>query len=242
MAASNRSGASAELAALEQQVLFGARVLAEQVGDIWGHVTCRLPDADPRRGFLLKHLRIPPPPIDPDEVMVYDYDGRKLVGTQGDPWEVPLYTAVFRARPEVSAVVHFHPPVATALSTAGQTIHAVTHEGWEFGDGIPAFSGEVIDTNELGAKMAAVLQRHHACMLEGHGAVVVGRDVPDVIVKAIYLERTAKQIVWASSVGKPKVLPRHIGKHLDELRGPKHHPQLWDYLRWTHAREKASKA
>jgi ribulose-5-phosphate 4-epimerase/fuculose-1-phosphate aldolase len=237
MAAADGSDASAPVATLEEQVLFGARVLAEQIGDIWGHVTCRLPETDPRRGFLLKHLRIPPPPIDPDEVMVYDYEGQKLVGKQGDPWEVPLYTSVFRARPEVSAVVHFHPPVATALSTTGRTIHAVTHEGWEFGNGVPTFSGEVIDTNELGAKMTAVLQQHDACMLKGHGAVVLGRDVPDVIVRAIYLERTAKQIVWASTIGTPEVLPRHIGRHLDELRGPKHHPQLWDYLRWNHAKK-----
>lgn len=241
MAESEKGSPSERVAALEQEVLFGARALAEQVGDIWGHVTCRLPEGDPRKGFLLKHLRIPPPPIDPDEVMVYDDDGRRLAGTQSDPWEVPLYTAVFRARPDVQAVVHFHPPVATALSTTGHVIHAVTHEGWEFGDGIPAFSGEVIDTDELGVRMVAVLRQHHACMLKGHGAVVVGRSVPDVIVKAIYLERTAKQLVWASALGTPEVLPPHIGAHLDELRGPAHHPQLWDYLRWRQAKERGAK-
>ncbi len=225
---------------LEAQVLFAARALAEQIGDIWGHVTCRLPDEDPRQGFLLKHLRVPPPPLDPDEVMAFDYDGKRLAGQQSDPWEVPLYTAVYRARPDVQAVIHVHPPVATALSTAGKPIHAVTHEGWEFGEGLPVFSGEMVDNPEHAGRMVEVLADHHACMLKGHGAVVVGTSVPDAVVKSIYLERTARQIVWASAVGTPEVLPAHIGEYLGRRRGPHHVPQLWDYLLW-HERRGASR-
>lgn len=220
------------LADLEQQVLFGARVLPDQINDIWGHVTARLPEDDDRQGFLLKHLRISPPPSDPDELMVFDYHGRKLQGSQEDPWEIPIYTAVYRARPDVHSVIHVHPPVATALTTAGQTIHAVSHEGWEFGEGLPAISGEMVDNDEHSAKMAAALGQQHACMLRGHGAVIVGTSVPDAVVKTIYLERTAKQMVWASNFGTPDVLPEHIRSYLDRRRGPNHIPLLWNYLLW----------
>jgi L-fuculose-phosphate aldolase len=220
--------------ALRQDVLFSARVLVDELSDIWGHVTVRLPEGQ-GEGFLLKHLRIPGRRVDPDEVMVFDYQGRRLAGQQNDPWEIPLYTSVYAARPEVQSVIHVHPPVATALTTTGRPIHAVTHEGLELGDGVPVFEGDVIDTNELGQGMADVLGTGRACMLKGHGAVIVGSTVPDATVLAIYLERTAKQLVWASSVGTPEVLPARIRSHILDRRG-NDEPQLWRYLQWREER------
>ena len=221
----------ASLDDLRSQVLFGARVLAAKLDDVWGHVTVRFSDPELGEGFLLKHLRVPPLPIDPDEVMAFAYDGKRLQGTQDDPWEVPLYTATYAARPEIGAVVHVHPPVATALASAGATIHAVSHEGLEFGDGLPSFRGDVVDTPELGADMAAALGSHPGCMLRGHGAVLVGAGVPEAVVRAIYLERTAKQLVWASAVGTAAVLPKAIGDHITSRRAGAT-PQLWRYLQW----------
>ena len=221
----------ASLDELRSQVLFGARVLAAKLDDVWGHVTVRFSDPELGEGFLLKHLRIPSLPVDPDEVMAFGYDGMRLQGTQDDPWEVPLYTATYAARPEVNAVVHVHPPVATALASAGATIHAASHEGLEFGDGLPSFGGEVIDTTELGAGMASTLGSHPGCMLRGHGAVLVGAGVPEAVVRAIYLERTAKQLVWASAVGTAAVLPKTIGDHITSRRAGAT-PQLWRYLQW----------
>lgn len=225
---------SDEIRALRDEVLFSARVLADELSDIWGHVTVRLPE-NQGDGFLLKHLRIPARGVDPDEVMVFDYQGRRLSGTQKDPWEIPLYTAVYAKRPDVRSVIHVHPPVATALATTGRPIHAVTHEGLEFGDGLPVFAGDVIDTDELAQGMTAALGESRACMLKGHGAVLVATTVPEATVSAIYLERTAKQLVWASSVGTPEVLPARIRDHIVGRRGTDE-PQLWRYLQWREER------
>lgn len=217
---------------LTSDVLFAARVLADGLDDIWGHVTCRLPDGT---GFLLKHLRIPALGIDPDEVMAFDYQGRPLMGAQGSPWEIPLYTSVYRHRPDVQSVIHVHPPVATALATAGRTIHAVSHEGLEFGDAVPVFRGDIIDSEELGEGLAETLGAGPACMLKGHGAVLVGPSVRHATVSALYLERTAKQIVWASSVGRPEVLPEPIRTHITDLRAGAD-PLLWRYMEWRRDR------
>jgi L-fuculose-phosphate aldolase len=226
---------SPELSSLRDDVRFAARVLAEELSDIWGHVTVRLPENEVE-GFLLKHLRIPGPGIHPDEVMVFDYQGRKISGDQDDPWEIPLYTSVYRARPDARSVIHVHPPVATALATTGRAIHAVSHEGLELGDGIAIFDGDIIDTDELGDGVAKVLGDGPACMLKGHGAVIVGRSVPHATVLALYLERTASQLVWAASVGTPEVLPARIRDHILQRRG-NDEPQLWRYLQWRDRRD-----
>lgn len=222
----------AELDGLQVDALFAARALVNELDDIWGHVTCRLPDGS---GFLLKHLRIPARGFDPDEIMTFDYSGRRLTGSQKDPWEIPLYTAAYRSRPDVQSVIHIHPPVATALSTTGQAIYALTHEGLEFGDGLPVFDGDLIDTDELGELAAAALGSSPACVLKGHGAIVAGTTIRQATTRSIALERTARQIVWASSVGRPQVLPQRIRDHINAKRAGAE-PEVWRYLEWASGR------
>jgi ribulose-5-phosphate 4-epimerase/fuculose-1-phosphate aldolase len=220
--------------ALRGQVLLAARELARRLDDVWGHVTCRIPDRDGGSpGFFLKHLRIPRGG-DPDNVNSFGYDGSTIDGGHEIPWEIPLYTQIYAARPDVQSVIHIHPPVATAISSAGQVIHAVSHEGLEFGEGLPVHSGEIVGDPETGNSVAEVLGGGSACMLKGHGAVVVGISVPDATVRALYLERTAKQLIWASSFGGAEVLPSEIRDDIEARRaGDDRPPALWRYIEWT---------
>ena len=50
---------------------FGTRLLFRDLGDPWGHIAVRLPEDDKRSGFILKHVRVPPPPADPNAVMIF---------------------------------------------------------------------------------------------------------------------------------------------------------------------------
>lgn len=220
---------------LQAEVLLAARELARRLDDVWGHVTCRIPgDGSVSPGFFLKHLRIPRGG-DPDRVNTFGYDGGAIDGGSEIPWEIPLYTQVYAARPDVQSVIHIHPPVATALSTAGQVIHAVSHEGLEFGDGLPVHSGEIVGSRSQGDSVADTLGAGLACMLKGHGAVVVGSSVPDAAVRAIYLERTAKQLIWASSFGGAELLPKAIREDIEQRRsGDTRPPALWRYIEWWH--------
>ncbi len=201
---------SAELNRLRGEVLFGARWLAREIGDIFGHVSARLPEGSGATGFLLKHLRIPPKPIDPDEIMVYDMDGVLLQGTQDRPKEVALYTSVFRTRPDITSIVHIHPPVATALTMADSTVYPIHQASQRFQAPLPVFRGNLIGDDAIGGEMADTLGQRRAILLHGHGAVVVGVDVPDAVVSAYYLEQAAKMQVWAASVGKPHMLPDEL--------------------------------
>ncbi len=215
-----------EMERLRQQVLFGARWLAREIGDIFGHVSARLPAGYGREGFLLKHLRIPPKPVDPDEIMVFDLEGNLLEGTQDLPKEVPLYTNVYRARPDVNSVVHIHPPVATALTMAGKTVFPINQTSQRFRGPLPVFRGNLISDDQIGGEMARVLGNGRAVMLQGHGAVIVGVDVPDAVVSAYYLEQAAKMQVWAACVGTPQMLPKEL---LEENEVANF---LWRYQEW----------
>lgn len=82
-----------------EELRFGTRLLFRELNDPWGHIAARLPKSDPRKGFVLKHVRIAPPPADPNSIMVFDYDGNLLEGERIIPWEIPIYVEVFKNRP-----------------------------------------------------------------------------------------------------------------------------------------------
>src|SRR5687767_15035494 len=124
---------------LAEDLTFGTRLLFSELGDPWGHVAVRLPEGADRggAGFLLKHVRAAVTSEDPESMMIFDYDGNLIEGQRRIPWETPLYVAIFKARPDIQSVVHTHPHVATAVSMAGKTVFAITHQSAPFDRGIP---------------------------------------------------------------------------------------------------------
>ena len=222
----------AELADLHEQVRFGARTLQRKLGDIWGHCTARLPPEAGREGFMLQYLRIPFKPTPPDEIYYFDYDGRPLEGRGALPMEIPLYTSVYRARPDVQSVVHVHPQAAVTLSIAGQTVQALHHASARFRTGIPTFPGDMLDSPELGQAMARALDQHVAILLKGHGAVTVGIDVPHAVCTALLLEDTARMHLAAAAAGsvspmEPGLLEWFVARNFADQDS-----NLWRYLEW----------
>jgi L-fuculose-phosphate aldolase len=195
---------------------FGTRLMFQELSDPWGHIAVRLPESDGRQGFMLKYVRVPRPPGDPEAILFFDYEGNLLEGARTLPWEVPLYTGIFAARPDMLSVVHAHPHVATALTMADKTIFAITHQSAPFGHGIPVFPGDMIHTRELGAGLAETLGGWPAALLKGHGAVTVGETIGAAVETLLRLEQAARQQVWAATLGTPQMLEdRLLAFHSD---------------------------
>jgi L-fuculose-phosphate aldolase len=222
----------ADLDTLQEQVRFGARTLQRKLTDIWGHCTVRLPPESGREGFLLSYLRIPLKPTPPDQLYYFSYDGQLLEGRGQVPWEIPLFTNLYRARPDIQSIVHVHPPLTVTLSVTGETVKAVHQLSVRFGTGIPTFKGDLITTDELGAGLADALGDNRAVLLNGHGAVTVGDDVPDAVCTALIMEETARMQLIAAAAGRVNPLPP------DLLVGPVAkqvaHAQdlIWRFLEW----------
>jgi L-fuculose-phosphate aldolase len=142
--------------------------------------------------------------------MIFDYDGKLIDGERRVPWELPLYTSIFKNRPDVQSVIHTHPRIATALSMAGRTIFAITHQSAPFEHGIPIYRGDMVNTQELGDGLAATLANGPAALLKGHGAVVVGSNIAHAVQSTLYLEQAAQQQIWAATLGTPEVLDQRL--------------------------------
>lgn len=221
-----------------QECLLGARFLWRELRDLFGHVSCRRPDG---KGFWLMMVRVSANPSTWDEVMSFDYDGQKLSGEQPTPYEIYLHTEIFRTRPEVQSVVHCHPHVATALTMAGKSIHAICHQSSRYGTGIPVFKGDFIEDVGIGRELAQCLGKAPAALLKGHGAVTVGNSVPDAVTNALFLEQAAQQQVYAATVGTPEVLEEYLRAHKFPQERSKGGAgtYLWRQLLWEMTQEES---
>jgi L-fuculose-phosphate aldolase len=141
--------------------------------------------------------------------MTFDNDANCVDGDQVI-LEGAIHSEILRQRPDVNSVVHVHPHLATALSTTGKTLYAITHQSAAFEQGLPLFHGHWITTPELGRDLAACIGTGVGALLKGHGLVVTAQSVPRAVELALYAEQTAKQIMMASLLGGAELFPDDV--------------------------------
>jgi L-fuculose-phosphate aldolase len=188
--------ATATAQTLREQVAWACRILAaEGYADLTlGHVSAREAGGETvyikRKGIALDE-------VTPDDVVEADDASADL------HLETVLHTEVYRVRPDVGAVVHGHPPYATALSATSAELELLTHDAVLFADGVARFEDpDLIVEPEQGAAVARALGTKRAVLLRNHGVIVVGKDVPWAVLAAVTLERAARFQAIASGLGE----------------------------------------
>jgi ribulose-5-phosphate 4-epimerase/fuculose-1-phosphate aldolase len=141
----------------------------------------------------------------PDQVAaVRISDGRPL-GDREPPSETPLHLAIYRARRDAGSVAHFHPRSATAFAVAGRPLIVASNAGAWFGGTVPVYDDPaLVRTDAPGQALALSLGAARAALLRGHGAVVLGDDIPDCVTAALFLEESAERLRLAASLGDPR--------------------------------------
>jgi ribulose-5-phosphate 4-epimerase/fuculose-1-phosphate aldolase len=206
---------------LRQLVTTAGRILYQQgLTDYLGHCSARVPGSD-RVVIKPKHSKTVRSPGDlgPDDMIVIDLDGNLVEGSDAPPSECFIHTEIYRARPDVQAVVHTHQRAATVLGVTGAELLPVLHVPAVLTDGgtMPTWPCPLLVTSpELGRKLAAALGTAGLCHLQGHGIVSVAADIRRAAVTAIALEQLAEANLTILQTGlSPRVI---TPGELDELR------------------------
>jgi ribulose-5-phosphate 4-epimerase/fuculose-1-phosphate aldolase len=179
---------------VRQKLVQACRILAlEGQGDhIWGHVTARVPGRPDL--LFMKPATIGLEEIGPDDVIIVNLDGDKVDGRMPRHIEVFIHTEIMRARPDVMAVVHTHPPHAIAFGALGRPLQPVGHEGAIFCDGLPVFSetSDLITDSGRGRSVARSLGEHGGMLMQNHGIVTAAATIEESVMKALFLEKACK--------------------------------------------------
>jgi L-fuculose-phosphate aldolase len=181
-----------------------------------GNITARLDDerliTTPKgvsKGFMT-----------PDMMVVVDTQGRKIAGDRDASSELPMHLEIYRSRPDVKAVVHAHPPLATGFAVAGIPLtRAVLAEVITTLGSIPIAEYGTPSTAELPAAVRKYIKAHDGLLLANHGAVTCGPDVMSAYYKMETIEHFAKISLVARLLGREHLISRGEVERLQELRG-----------------------
>jgi L-fuculose-phosphate aldolase len=130
--------------------------------------------------------------------------------------EAVLHSEVYKLRPDVGAVVHGHPPFATAFAATGASLELLTHDSVLFADGVAVFreTAELITQPDQARAVAEALGSRRAVVLTNHGVLVTGKDVPWAVLAAITLERAIQLQSIAATLGPLRPMPRPLAERM----------------------------
>ena len=113
----------------------------------------------------------------PDDLIIVDMQGRKIEGRQEGTSEIAMHLAIYNLRPDVNAVVHAHPPVATGFATAGRPLNLALLPEVIIGLGCVPLAGYGLPgTPELIEPLLPLIPKYDALMMGNHGVVCYGED------------------------------------------------------------------
>jgi len=230
-----------ELNVVRHKVATACRILGHTgvAREITGHVSARVPEApdhivircrtDEESG--LENTSV-------DAVRAVDVRTGELddPGAAELPVELPIHTAILRARPDVRSVVHVHPKYCLLCGLAGIALRpiygAYEHHSTMLADaGIACFDDSRLVRDEAAAEaLVAAIGPSSACLMRGHGITVVGASVEQATLRAVRLEHLA-EITWRLRTnGFDPAMP---DEELDAFRASCAEPVLPKGERWA---------
>ncbi|WP_338825540.1 Methylthioribulose-1-phosphate dehydratase [Moorella humiferrea] len=157
----------------------------------------------------------------PDMIIKVDLEGRKIAGNANlkPSSEIKMHLDVYRHRPDVRAVAHAHPPVATAFAVAGIPLDKpVLPEIIISLGAVPIARYGTPSTEEIPLAVREYLDKYDAVLLENHGALTMGTDVYNAFYKMESIEHFAKISLAARQLGGERVLPCEEVEKLLQIR------------------------
>lgn len=155
----------------------------------------------------------------PDMMVVTDLSGQHLSGHRHASSELLMHLAVYEARPDVQAVVHAHPPLATGFAVAGIPLDkAVLAEVITTLGSVPIAAYATPSTAELPAAVRRYVAAHDGMLLANHGALTVGRDLMSAYYKMETVEHFAHISLVARLLGGEQLIAREEVARLQGLR------------------------
>lgn len=157
----------------------------------------------------------------PEMIVMTDMDGRKQKGGRWNPSsELKMHLGVYKARPDVCAVVHAHAPYSVAFTLAHVPLATplIPEVVATLGE-IPTVDYTTPTTGDVPAAIAEPLRRHNAMIMERHGTLTVGCDIYEAFDRLETVEHTARIVYAAMTLGQVQAIPADEVARLKAMGG-----------------------
>lgn len=159
--------------------------------------------------------------IDDAALLVTDLDGKVLEGRKKPFSELELHIAAYKARDDVGAVLHAHPPYATAMGVAGASLEVCVLPEFvvSLGAGVPTAPLCMPKTPESRKHVADLAAKTNVMLLAGNGVLTLGDDLGQAYLRMELVEHYAKVVTLARQMGAVRELaPDQVAKLLEARR------------------------
>jgi HCOMODA/2-hydroxy-3-carboxy-muconic semialdehyde decarboxylase len=219
-----QSGGPVEGVVLEDLVAANRILVDQGVLDGFGHVSIRHPK-NPNRYLMARNIA--PELVTAADILEYDLDSNPIDATgQRVFLERFIHGEVYKARPDVQAVIHSHSPSVIPFGISSHPLKPVFHMSGFLAVGVPVWevreaasgpSNMLVSSIALGKHLATKLGDRPVVLMRGHGNVVVGPNLKFAVYRAVYTEVNARLQLQAQGLGGPlNFLTLDEGKLADE--------------------------
>ena len=223
---------------LIEELVAANQILFDQgVVDAFGHISVRH-DKRPDRFLLARNMA--PSRVTAADIVEFTLDGDAVNAAGRKVYlERFIHAEIFRARPDVNAVIHSHSHSVVPLSVVkGVTLKAIFHMAGFIGQGAPVFEirdagGDATDllisNTMLGKALATHFDGHDIVLMRGHGSTVVGDSIKRAVYRAVYAELNARYQLQAMQLGEVTFLTEGESQAcIQTVEGQVHRPwEMW---------------
>ena len=195
---------------LLEDLVAASRILAQhEVLDAYGHVSAR---SDKRPDHFVMSRSLAPALVTAADLMELDADSEPLPGDKRKGFlERYIHGEIYRARPEVMAVVHSHSASVIPFGATRTKLRPIYHMGHSCGPVHPCSkfatrnpdNDLLVRDRPLGHALAKTLGKCNCVLMRGHGMTVIGDSVPEAVFRAIYTEMNARLQLQATQLEGP---------------------------------------
>jgi L-fuculose-phosphate aldolase len=156
----------------------------------------------------------------PADIVVVDYDGKRVAGKRNVSSEIGMHLLIYRMRPDINGIVHAHPPTATGFAASGFDLNRPLVCEVIVGLGsIPLARYGTPGTTELTEALEPLVPEHDAILMANHGVVTFGPTLEDAYMKMEMVEHIARIALVARLIGHEQLLGE---KEVEKLMAARH--------------------
>lgn len=147
-----------------------------------------------------------------------NYDAQNLTPNLKLSMETPMHLAIYKARPDIKAIVHAHPPYGTAFASSAKTFESnLTSESRLVLGSIGFAKYALMGTDNLAEVVAKEAEKSHVILMENHGVIALGRNLLEAFDRLEVLEFTAQMQYITRSLSIDKPLDSNQLKEIDNM-------------------------
>ncbi len=181
----------------------------------WGNISFLDPDTDL---VYIKPSGMEYNEIETKDIVVLDKKGKIVEGTKKPSIETSMHLAIYNARDDVGAIIHYHPIYSSVLAVTGLSLPGISEDFVQLvGNKVVCAKYGLPGSKELAKNAVIALGERKAVFLLNHGTLCVGRDMKEAMKVCSVVEKTAHIYILSKSVGKCRIIPEEDVKAMQDF-------------------------